>query len=102
MYNLKGLTKVVFQRLLFEFIFASFRMSAVAKQIARPALMRGMVAKDTKMGLIGAAITGVVSSVLYKVFVYDARKKQYAEHYRCVCDQFKSLACADSYAHVFN
>lgn len=54
---------------------------AEVKQLAKPKL-RNLLLGKIKVAFVGMAISSAVTTLLYKVFVGDARKKKYEEFYK--------------------
>lgn len=56
-------------------------MSAECKQLPKPKL-RNLLLGKMKIAFVGMAISGTLTTLCYKIFVGDARKKRYEEFYK--------------------
>ncbi|XP_014241865.1 cytochrome c oxidase subunit 6C [Cimex lectularius] len=71
-----------------------------AKKLPKPQL-RGLLATSTRNHLTGAIVLSVVTTVMYKFLVCDARKNRYAEFYKnydadAECDRLEKLGLLES------
>ncbi|XP_047367258.1 uncharacterized protein LOC124955999 [Vespa velutina] len=74
-------------------------MSTEIKQLAKPKL-RNLLLGKVKIAFVGMTIFGTITTLLYKVFVGDARKKKYEEFYKKYDAEAKlKIMCDSGYMH---
>ncbi|KAL2719786.1 cytochrome c oxidase subunit 6C-2 [Vespula maculifrons] len=74
-------------------------MSAECKQLPKPKL-RNLLLGKMKIAFVGMAISGTLTTLCYKIFVGDARKKRYEEFYKKYDAEAKlKIMCDSGYMH---
>ncbi|XP_043488034.1 cytochrome c oxidase subunit 6C-like [Polistes fuscatus] len=74
-------------------------MSSAVKTLPKPNL-RNLLLRKMKIAFIGMAVSSTITTLAYKVFIGDARKKKYEDFYRTY-DPEASLKrmCESGYMH---